>query len=109
MQTERIQQLKKFLESDPEDPFLLYALAMEYVKTDQQEARLYYQKLLNGHPDYVPTYYHAAALYASLNEAENAEATYKKGIEMARKAGDAHALRELQNAYTTWQFEQEED
>ena len=107
MQTDRIRQLKKFLEDDPQDPFLLYALAMEYVKTDQQEARFYYHKLLDEHSEYVPTYYHAAAFFAHTGEEEKAEATYQKGIEMARKAGDTHALRELQNAYTNWQFEQE--
>ena len=107
MQTDRIRQLKKFLEDEPQDPFLLYALATEYSKTDKQEALRYYQKLLEEHPDYVPTYYHAAALFAELEETKKAEATYRKGLEKAQKAGDAHALRELQTAYTNWQFEQE--
>lgn len=109
MHAERIIQLKKYLESDPNDPFLLYALATEYVKSDPEMAKSYYEKLLLEHPSYVPTYYHAAALYANLGMQEKAEKTYKKGIETARQANDAHALRELQSAYSNWQFEQEED
>lgn len=109
MHAERILQLKQFLENDPNDPFLLYALATEYVKSDADTALAYYEKLLQEHSQYVPTYYHAAALYASLGKQQKAEDTYLKGIETAKAAGDAHALRELQSAYGNWQFEQEEE
>lgn len=109
MHAERILQLKKFLADDPEDPFLLYALATEYIKKEPRTALSYFEKLLHEHPAYVPTYYHAAALYAELDMQQAAEATYQTGIEKAREAGDAHALRELQGAYTNWQFEQDEE
>lgn len=108
MHAERIAQLKKYLLSDPNDPFLVYALATEYVNAEPQTALYYFQKLLKEHPGYVPTYYHAAALYAGLNRQEEAEQTYLEGIKAAQKAGDAHALRELQGAYTNWQYEQDE-
>ncbi|WP_017731660.1 hypothetical protein [Nafulsella turpanensis] len=105
MHAERISQLKKFLEDDPNDPFLLYALATEYVKEAPQTALTYFEQLLLEHPDYVPTYYHAAALYTDLDLQDKAEEVYKTGIIKARQAGDSHALRELQTAYTNWQFE----
>lgn len=108
MQTDRIRQLKDFLKEDPQDPFLLYALAMEYVKTDTREALKYYNQVLDQHPAYVPVYYHAAALFSETGDFEKAEKTYKKGIAVAEKAGDAHALRELKTAYLNWQFEQDE-
>lgn len=107
MHAERISQLKKFLEEDPNDPFLLYALATEYVKDDPPTALTYFEQLLVDHPDYVPTYYHAAALYSELNLQEKAEETFKTGILKAEQAGDTHALRELKTAYTNWQFEQD--
>lgn len=109
MHAERILQLKKYLADDPEDPFLLYALATEYVKKEPRTALSYFEKLLREHPAYVPTYYHAAALYAELGMQQEAEATYKTGIDKATAAGDGHALRELKSAYTNWQFEQDED
>lgn len=108
MQAERIRQLENFLKEDPNDPFNLYALATEYLKQDPAKAMSFYEKLLQEHPEYVPTYYHAAALYAALGQNNKAEATYQKGIATAQKVGDAHALRELQSAYNNWQFEQEE-
>ena len=109
MHAERILQLKKFLADDPQDPFLLYALATEYVGNEPKTALSYFEQLLQEHPSYVPTYYHAAALYAELDLQEEAEKTYLAGLKAAREAEDGHALRELQSAYTNWQFEQEED
>lgn len=108
MHAERITQLLKFLEAEPNDPFLLYALATEYVKHQPDKALAFFEKLLNEHPDYVPTYYHAAALYNELGLQDKAGRSYRAGIEKAREAGDSHALRELQSAYTNWQFEQDE-
>ena len=107
MHAERISQLKKFLEDDPNDPFLLYALATEYVKEAPHTALTYFEQLLQDHPDYVPTYYHAAALYSELDLQEKAEVTYQTGIEKAEEVNDSHALRELKTAYTNWQFEQD--
>lgn len=108
MQSDRIRQLKEFIKEDPQDPFPLYALAMEYVNTDPQEARNLYIKVLDQHPEYVPVYYQAAALFSELGELKKAEETYKKGIETAETAGDSHALMELKTAYLNWQFEQDE-
>lgn len=108
MHAERIAQLLKFLEAEPNDPFLIYALATEYVKDQPAKALAFFEKLLNEHPDYVPTYYHAAALYDEMELQEKAGKTYRRGIEKAREAGDQHALRELQSAYTNWQFEQDD-
>lgn len=107
MQSERIRLLKEFLKEDPQDPFPLYALAMEYVKTDPEEAAKLFNEVLERHPGYVPVYYQAAALFSELGEAEKTEEIYKKGIETAQKAGDSHALMELKSAYLNWQFEQE--
>ncbi|MFA0964278.1 tetratricopeptide repeat protein [Roseivirga sp. BDSF3-8] len=101
----RLQQLLGFLKEEPDDPFLLYAIATEYNGTDTQKALHYYERLLQEHPDYVGTYYHAAALYADIGEQEKAEAIYTKGIKTAGKAGDLKALQELQNAYTNFQME----
>jgi tetratricopeptide (TPR) repeat protein len=109
MQNERLAQLFKFLEEDPQDPFTLYAIAMEYEKIKPLEALGYYERLLNEHEDYVGTYYHAAKLYAVLGKPEEAEATFKKGLLIAQKHADRHAHRELQNAYNEFLFEEDED
>lgn len=101
----RIQQLLGFLEEEPDNPFNLYALALEYQSEDPEQAAFYFDKLLEEHKDYLPTYYHAAAFYAEQEETELAKAIYEKGIALAREAGDAHALKELENAYQNFLFE----
>ena len=109
MQNERLAQLFKFLEEDPKDPFTLYAIAMEFQKTDPLVALKYYEQLLAEHEEYVGTYYHAAKLYAELDKTEEAAATFKKGMLIAQKQADHHAHRELQNAYNEFLFSEEED
>ena len=96
--TSRIEQLQAHLEEDPADPFNLYALALEYRKTDTTKAIVLFSRLLELHPDYVPTYYQLAETYQQ--EGRNTEAleTYSAGIAVAQKMGDQKALRELRAA-----------
>lgn len=103
----RIQQLLEFLEEEPENPFNLYALALEYQKHDPQQVAYYFDILLEKHRDYLPTYYHAADFFAQQNEIAKAKKIYEEGIKLATAKHDSHALRELQNAYLNFQFEYE--
>ncbi|BDD09117.1 hypothetical protein FUAX_15490 [Fulvitalea axinellae] len=107
MASERILQLKKFLKEDPNDPFLIYALATEYNNIDKNIAKEHFDSLLKNHPDYVATYYHAAALYSELGFVDKAKEIYETGLEKALKAGDKHAHKELSNAYQNFLFEED--
>ncbi|MGB5929980.1 MAG: tetratricopeptide repeat protein [Cyclobacteriaceae bacterium] len=102
---QRLERLLAFLKEEPDDPFLLYAIATEYNAAEPYKSLEYYERLLRDHPDYVGTYSHAAGLYAELGEPGKAEATYLKGIEVAGKAGEQKAVQELQNAYTNFQMD----
>jgi len=96
----RIEQLTAFLQDTPDDPFLLYALATEYVKTGEtNEALRYYEMLRTNHPDYVGTYYHLGKLYEALGAKDKAISVYIQGMDAARKKRDTHALSELQGVY----------
>lgn len=98
----RLQKLLNFLESEPNDPFLKYALATEYLNAKNLEKSLvYYEDLLENHADYVGTYYHAGKLYELLDRKDDAIATYKKGMEVSRNAKDMHAYSELQSVYNS--------
>ncbi len=109
MSKARLEQLLRFLEEDPHDPFTIYAIATEYLNSDQQQARYYFEILLRDHPDYVASYYHAAHLYTDLEMYQQAKATYEKGIEKAQQHQDFLALRELRSAYEQYCFEQDDD
>jgi tetratricopeptide (TPR) repeat protein len=104
---ERLKKLEKFLEKEPDDPFLLYAIATEWLNEDQDKAREHFDLLLKDHEDYVGTYYHAAKLYETLGDKERAEDIFKKGIIIANNSGDHHALRELKTAYNEFLFDED--
>ncbi len=107
MNNQRIQQLIRFVQEEPNEPFNVYALAMEYVTDNPAQARAYFDDLLTRFPDYLPTYYHAAALYAESNDRERAAVLYEKGIDLARTQQNQKTLLELQRAQQA--FEDDED
>src|SRR5690242_7303774 len=94
----RLEQLKKFLDEDPHDPFNLYALALELSKADSAQAIDLFEKLMAEPETYLPTYYHADKLYETSANTDRAIAVYKKGIEQAKVQQQFKTLRELQSA-----------
>jgi tetratricopeptide (TPR) repeat protein len=99
MSSARLEQLFTFLEKSPNEPFILFAVAKEYEKlTEKDKALTYYLKIEESSPTYVGTYYHLGKLYEELGEDAKAFATYKRGMEIAKKAGDQHSLSELAGA-----------
>jgi tetratricopeptide (TPR) repeat protein len=102
MHRNRLQKLLDFIQNEPNDPFLKYALATEYLNINESDKALfYYEDLIINHPEYLGTYYHLGKLYESLNRKNDAVKTYQDGMTVARKAGDAHAFSELQVVYNS--------
>lgn len=99
MNLTRIEQLLKFLEEEPNDVFSLYALALEYKKSNPAEAGKLFRQLLTHHPEYLPTYYQAALMMEETGNIEDALKLYERGIGLARKLNDVATLKELQAAY----------
>ena len=96
---DRLATLQDFHRDDPDDPFTRFALAQEHAKRGDAEAALaFYEGLVRERPDYVGTYYHLGALYRLLDRDDDAQATFRAGIDAATAAGDAHARAELQGA-----------
>ena len=97
--TERIQKLKDFLLKQPDDSFLQHALALEYVKLEQDtEARRLFENILEKDAGYVGSYYHLGRLLERAGETQAAIDTYERGVAAAKAAGDNHAKSELQMA-----------
>ena len=103
MNNARLEQLLKFYEDDPNDPFTIYAIATEYKKTDTEKALTYFEKLLEEHESYVGTYYHVCKLYEELGMNDKAQENYIKGLRICRQEGNLHAFSELQSAYNKFQ------
>lgn len=99
MENSLLENLLAFYKEDPDDPFNIYALAMEYAKTDPGKAGQFYNLLLTEHREYLPTYYHAAAFFAMQDEVEHADEIYQKGIELALLQNNNKTYQELLRAY----------
>ncbi|MBX2917581.1 MAG: tetratricopeptide repeat protein [Cyclobacteriaceae bacterium] len=95
MNTKRIEMLKKFMQEDPQDPFPVYALALEYQATDPQKARLLFEQLLTNHPDYLPVYYMAGVFFVDQNEIAFGTRILERGLNLAKAQNNQATWREI--------------
>lgn len=92
----RKQQIEEMLAEDPNDPFLRYGLAMEYVSAGQDEEAVHsFEQLLQASPDYVPGYMQAGRALVRLDRLEQARSIFQAGIAAAKRQGDQHAAEEM--------------
>lgn len=96
----RLAQLQEFLQETPDDPFLKYALIMEYLKLENLEkAKEGFEELLLKHEDYVGSYYHFGKLLEKMVDTDRALKVYEKGMQIAKSKRNMHAFGELQGAF----------
>jgi tetratricopeptide (TPR) repeat protein len=96
---DRVVTFKSFIARTPQDPFPRYGLAMEYkARGELALAWDAFQDLLANFQDYVPTYLMAGGTLVALGKQAEAIDVYRRGIDVAGRAGDDHARRELESA-----------
>lgn len=99
MPLNRLAHLKELLKAQPEDVFLQYALAMEYLGQDELEEGLKrLQQLRETHPGYLPVYYQLGKAHEAKGEWQQAVDTYQAGIPVAKEQGDQKTMNELRQA-----------
>jgi len=92
----RMQQLQQMLQREPNDPFLLYGLAMEHKKTnDLPRAIELLQQVIQVDPGYCYAYYQLGQIHATSGDTPTARLVYEQGIAASKKKGDAHAAEEI--------------
>jgi len=96
MNSNRIQLLEQYAKEDPNDPFPVYALGLELVPENPARAKELFDRVMDRHPDYVPTYYHAALLAINQSESDRARSIITKGVEKAKTLKDFKAVAELE-------------
>ncbi len=96
---DRIEKLKEFLKKTPDDSFLKYALALEYLKSGEETRALeLLNDLLQNDPDYVATYYQLGKFWEGKEQRQQAIQYYVQGLEKAKQQGNRHAASEYQQA-----------
>src|SRR5580698_965053 len=95
----RMQQLQQMLLREPNDPFLLYGLALEHKKAaDLPRAIELLQQVIQVDPGYCYAYYQLGQIHAASSDVSAAKRIFGQGIAAARKKGDAHAAEEIAGA-----------
>ena len=97
--TDRMQKLQAMLERDPNDSFLLYAIALEHKKGgDYPEALQWFARVIAKDPGYAVAYHQAALTHEAAGDVDAAKKMYRAGIGAAEKKGDQHAAEEMRAA-----------
>ena len=96
---DRIDTIKQLLSQNPNDIFLNYALAMEYMSiSDWNSAIIQLEWIRNNQSDYLPLYYQLAHVYEEINDTDNAIVIYNEGINIAIKHSNKKTELELKSA-----------
>lgn len=95
----KIEQLSEFLKENPDDAFINYALALEYIKINHKEKAIeLFKFLVSKEPNYLATYLHYGNLLAEIGETTQAASIYEKGIVVAGSQNNMKAKGELEQA-----------
>lgn len=95
----RLEQLELLARKDPGDPFVQYAIALEYVSSNRlEEAAGILERLMEASPDYTAGYHQAGRVYEQLDRDAEARLCYERGIVVAQRQGDAKDLEEMREA-----------
>lgn len=90
------QQIQKLLDLEPNDPFMLYAMAQDYAKTNEHEQAVeFYKKTIEADADYSYAYYHMARSLEALDRNEDAAKILDEGLEAAKRSNDAKGISEI--------------
>ena len=100
-----IDAIKKIIAVQPNEPFPRYGLAMELKRLGRlDEAHEAFEEMERRFPDYTAQYLMHTNLLVELKRKEEARAVGERGVEAARRKGDAHALGELQSALDNLEY-----
>lgn len=94
--------LEAMLAQSPGDTFLGYGLAMEMIKEGDAEAgKKQLVQVIEANPDYQAAYFQLGQILTNEGEIEAAKGWLERGIEAAKRIGDAHAAAEMEGFLLT--------
>jgi tetratricopeptide (TPR) repeat protein len=100
--SDRLNKLTQMYETDPNDPFLTYGIALEHGKSGQfEEAVDWLDKTLSLDEHYCYAYFQKAKMLSEQGDDDAAKAVLDKGMTAAQHAGDSHAREEMAELLTS--------
>ena len=94
--SDRLEQLSKLYDADPNDPFCTYGIALEHAKAQRyDEALEWLDKTLGLDSQYCYAFYQKAKALSAMGQDGAAREILKIGMETATQAGDDHARSEM--------------
>jgi len=100
--SEKLSKLQAMLEKQPNDPFLLYGIAMEYKKMNEPtKAIAFLDRCIAADRNYCYAYFQRGQICETTGDLDAAKRSYNDGIAAAKRAGDAHAQSEIEGALQT--------
>jgi predicted Zn-dependent protease len=95
----RLEQLQQMLLQEPNDEFLQYAVAMEYMSAgDTGKAVNALEQILLKNSNYLAAYYQLGKCLEDQNKIAEAKDAYEKGIAVAQAQNNTKTLNELREA-----------
>jgi len=96
MPLSRLEKLQGMLQDSPDDVFLNYALAMEFVSAARtDDALTAFRRVLTFDPQHSAAWFQQAQLLASIGQFGEARACAASGVAAAKAQGDQHAAEEI--------------
>lgn len=99
MVVSRLQHIQEMLAKEPDDSFLIYALALEYAKmSDINKAIEVLENLILKNAAYLGSYYQLGKYYEQTEQLQKAADIYTRGIVVAQQQNNKKILGELSTA-----------
>ena len=98
MNQERLSTLNKLVAMDADDTFSRYALGLEYRDSEPRTALEHLSEVVKRDANYVPAYFQSGLIHSEMGDYRAAQEWLERGMVIARKVGDSHALGEMQEA-----------
>jgi Flp pilus assembly protein TadD len=104
MTNDRIHALQKMLERSPQDTRLLFGLANEYEKLEQwEQAAAHLTRYLEAAEDEGNAWGRLGHALRQLGRDGEAQAAYRRGIEVAERHGHPSMAAEFEETLADWQ------
>ena len=101
----RLAELEKLIDQEPNDPFLHYAYIIEYVKRNPAELEPRLNNLILKFPEYLPAHEKLVRHYYQNQMEEMALERAGKALQLANDQGATKAAAEIQALVDEMQFE----